>query len=104
MKKSPNISSKDKKTKPLNESDEETTVTEEKKNLNDSNGVELSKTTCRTSMTQTDNFYAYEHMFLGVFPSLETNYIRPSPAPSPSPYHTFQEKDFPPSVYDILDR
>lgn len=48
----------------------------------------------------------YEHLFLDIFPSLESSEIKYSPAPSPAPLNIQQEKYSPPpiSVNEILDR
>lgn len=57
-----------------------------------------------SSCTQTEHFWAYEHLFLNVFPSLDFNEIKPSPAPSPAPFYFTTEKNNSPSIYDILDK
>lgn len=57
-----------------------------------------------SSFTQTESFWAYEHLFLNVFPSLEFNEIKPSPAPSPAPFYFSTEKNSSPSIYDTLDK
>lgn len=54
--------------------------------------------------TQTDNFWSYEHLFLGIFPSLEYGDIKPSPSPSPAPYNLTQERFTTLSIYETLDR
>ncbi|KAJ8957089.1 hypothetical protein NQ318_007303 [Aromia moschata] len=38
----------------------------------------------------------YEHLFLGIFPSLENNEVKPSPDPSPAPFNSSQENTSPP--------
>lgn len=62
------------------------------------------KKTVVASYTQTESFWAYEHLFLNVFPSLDFNDIKPSPAPSPAPSYFISEKNMSPSIYDILDK
>lgn len=85
--------------------------TDEEGNMESRNGVVANKRakqkvlTC--SETQTENFWPmpYEHLFLGIFPSLENQEVKPSPAPSPAPISTQQEKYCPPvSVNEILDK
>ncbi|KAK5642961.1 hypothetical protein RI129_009128 [Pyrocoelia pectoralis] len=58
-----------------------------------------------TSETQTENFWPmpYEHLFLGIFPSLDASDIKPSPAPSPAPLNV-QDKFSTVSPYEILDK
>ncbi|CAH1109846.1 unnamed protein product [Psylliodes chrysocephalus] len=56
-----------------------------------------------TATTQTENFWPYEHLFLGVFPSLESGEIKPSPEASPAPFNIPDEKSLPTSIYDTLD-
>lgn len=102
---SPAQPAKDTIAKTLDETDEEGTVETR-------NGVVTTTTTNRRakhihlkcSETQTENFWPmpYEHLFLGIFPSLENQEIKPSPAPSPAPMN---EKFCPPvSVNEILDK
>lgn len=85
--------------------------TDEEGNVESRNGVIANRRakqkilTC--SETQTENFWPmpYEHLFLGIFPSLENQEVKPSPAPSPAPISTQQEKYCPPvSVNEILDK
>lgn len=60
----------------------------------------------KCSDTQTENFWPmpYEHLFLGIFPSLENQEVKPSPAPSPAP-SSAAEKCCPPlSINEILDK
>lgn len=99
--------------KPLNETDEETTgeirvesVLNDTNAVNQINRLEKLRKTMFCCSTQTENFWPmpYEHLFLGIFPSLESNEIKPSPAPSPAPFNISQERNFPPSLYDILDK
>lgn len=54
--------------------------------------------------TQTENFWPYEHLFLGIFPSLEYGDVKPSTAPSPVPYNTAQERFTSLSIYETVDR
>ncbi|CAH1968886.1 unnamed protein product [Acanthoscelides obtectus] len=99
MKKTGLSSAKDNIDKPLKETDEEITV---EKNGSDSHNGSMEERTYSTNSTQTENFWPYEHLFLAVFPSLESNNeYRASPLPSPAP---FKEERSSPSVYDVLDR
>lgn len=72
----------------------------------DSNSMcdEKPQKSLTSSFTQTDCFWAYEHLFLNVFPSLDFNEIKPSPAPSPAPFYFSNEKNNSPSIYDTLDK
>lgn len=105
MKKSAANPPKDNNVKPLDETDEEGNET---KIENVANSTEKDKTrkTIFCSATQTENFWPmpYEHLFLGIFPSLENSEVKPSPAPSPAPFNISQDRNFPPSLYDILDK
>ncbi|KAF5278927.1 hypothetical protein FQR65_LT15486 [Abscondita terminalis] len=58
-----------------------------------------------TTETQTENFWPmpYEHLFLGIFPSLDNIDIKPSPAPSPAPSNV-QDKFQTVSPYELLDK
>nr|CAI5859943.1 unnamed protein product [Callosobruchus analis] len=107
MKKTGNTSAKDNIDKPLNETDEEANVEKScSASHNESNGSVDAFFLARnynSSSTQTENFWPYEHLFLAVFPSLESNDYKPSPVPSPAPFNICQDKN-PPSVYDLLDR
>lgn len=85
--------------------------TDEEGNMETKNGVVANRKakqkilTC--SETQTENFWPmpYEHLFLGIFPSLENQEVKPSPAPSPAPISIQQEKYCPPvSLSEILDK
>lgn len=94
---SPNQSAKE---KTLDETDEEC--------IDPRNGILHVKRTkqaiLKCSETQTENFWPmpYEHLFLGIFPSLENQEVKPSPAPSPAPMN---EKYCPPiSVNETLDK
>lgn len=108
MKKSPNISTKDNISKPLDETDEET-ISEDRFDSNHyhSSNVQFDnkpKKVCLSCTTQTDNFWPmpYEPLFLVIFPSIE-NEIKPSPAPSPAPINLTQDR-YQPSIYEILDK
>lgn len=105
MKKTISVPAKDSVSKTLDETDEETNA--------ETNGVgekEVRKTKRKqltTCETQTENFWPmpYEHLFLGIFPSLENADVKPSPAPSPAPVGLQQEKFCPPvSVHEVLDK
>lgn len=102
-KSSATLPSKDSRSKTLVEADEE---------INNSNRGDLmvnrDPVNLSTTETQTDNFWPmpYEHLFLGIFPSLENCDMKPSPAPSPAP-NAAQWDKFPTvigSPYEILDR
>lgn len=105
IKKSP-ILSKENKTKPLDETDEE--LSEDNIDARASNGIQQkspAKPKLMTSITtQTENLWPmpYEHLFLEIYPSLENNDIKPSPAPSPAPFNVSQEKHS--SFYEVLDK
>lgn len=45
----------------------------------------------------------YEHLFLGLFPSMESTEIKPSPIPSPAPTN-MQDKFSVTSPYEIIDK
>lgn len=94
----------------LDESDElsaensTTPVPENKHNF--SNGIDYGKT-CNTVSTQTLELpMPYEHLFIGIFPMLENNEVKPSPAPSPAPYGNTAEflKNIRFSPYEMLDK
>lgn len=102
--------------RPLDENDEETQERNDAKSRNtlnrDKNGLNtlrvaekkfMSKAVM-TATTQTENFWPYEHLFLGVFPSLESGEIKPSPEASPAPFNIPDEKSLPTSIYDTLDQ
>lgn len=97
MKKSPVVPTLDNRNKPLVETDEEL------KDQNDCRVVE--RKIVASTETQTENFWPmpYEHLFLGIFPSLESGEVRPSPAPSPAPLNV-QDKFTTASPYEILDK
>lgn len=105
MKKTSSVQpSKDNIGKTLDETDEEG-------NIETKNGVVTNKRAkqkiLKCSETQTENFWPmpYEHLFLGIFPSMENPEVKPSPAPSPAPTSTQQEKYCPTvSVNEILDK
>nr|CAH7719171.1 unnamed protein product [Callosobruchus chinensis] len=101
MKKTGNTSAKDNIDKPLKETDEEANV---EKSCNTSHNAFYLARNCNSNSTQTENFWPYEHLFLAVFPSLESNDYKPSPVPSPAPFNICQDKNTSPSVYDLLDR
>lgn len=96
IKKSPLVPKKDNINKTLVEADEEVTKDGECKHTQ----KELA-----TTETQTENFWPmpYEHLFLGIFPSLDSSDIKPSPAPSPAPLNV-QDKFPTVSPYEILDK
>ncbi|XP_050499567.1 hamartin isoform X4 [Diabrotica virgifera virgifera] len=113
MKKSPTNPSKDNMDRPLKETDEDA---QEKignfapqKSKSATNNSTLAKSenkfikTYSCTMTQTETFWPYEHLFLGVFPSLDNSEMKPSPDASPAPFHISQEKTLPSSIYDTLD-
>ncbi|KAJ8924577.1 hypothetical protein NQ315_000726 [Exocentrus adspersus] len=107
MKKSPVNPAKDNITRPLDEADEEATTDVRAENSTDcSVEQKLRKCMLYSSYTQTENIWPmpYEQLFFGLFPSLESGEIKPSPAPSPAPFNISQERNFPPSLYDILDK
>lgn len=90
---------KDARNKTLVETDEET-------NNRDILDGKRDQVNLSTAETQTENFWPmpYEHLFLGIFPSLENSDIKPSPAPSPAP-NAVQLDKFPTgSPYEILDK
>lgn len=102
-KSSATLPSKDSRSKTLVEADEEFNSSNRGDLLVNRDPVNLS-----TAETQTDNFWPmpYEHLFLGIFPSLENCEMKPSPAPSPAP-NAAQWDKFPTvigSPYEILDR
>nr|CAH7719168.1 unnamed protein product [Callosobruchus chinensis] len=81
-----NTSAKDNIDKPLKETDEEANVEKScNTSHNESNGsidaFYLARN-CNSNSTQTENFWPYEHLFLAVFPSLESNDYKPSPVPT----------------------
>ncbi|KAF5277664.1 hypothetical protein FQA39_LY18452 [Lamprigera yunnana] len=96
IKKSPLVPKKDNTNKTLVEADEELIKDGDCKHTQ----KELS-----TIETQTENFWPmpYEHLFLGIFPSLDNSDIKPSPAPSPAPSNV-QDKFQTVSPYEILDK
>lgn len=124
MKKIPCAPVKESNTKPLDPTNEEgnenqpetilngnlTTHANMSINLNVHMSVSAQKfnkfSTSVSAETQTENFWPmpYEHLFLGIFPSMETADVRPSPAPSPAPYNVLQEKLNSASIYDTLDK
>ncbi|VEN41264.1 unnamed protein product [Callosobruchus maculatus] len=81
-----NTSAKDNIDKPLKETDEEATVEKScNTSHNESNGSIDAFYLARnysSNSTQTENFWPYEHLFLAVFPSLESNDYKPSPVPT----------------------
>ncbi|KAB0797056.1 hypothetical protein PPYR_11117 [Photinus pyralis] len=95
MKKSPLVPTKDNINKPLVEADEDVKDGE----------VKHTQKNLSTTETQTENFWPmpYEHLFLGIFPSLDACDIKPSPAPSPAPLNV-QDKFSTVSPYEILDK
>ncbi|CAH1170194.1 unnamed protein product [Phaedon cochleariae] len=108
MKKSVVIQPKDNIERPLNESDEEVSPEKVDESVNKVNGFAISeenpKKSVSSSTTQTENFWPYEHLFLGVFPSLENSEIKASPEASPAPFNIPEEKIFPATIYDTLDK
>ncbi|XP_056635013.1 hamartin isoform X2 [Diorhabda sublineata] len=101
MKKSPTNPLKD-MDKTLDETDEETN--EKTENLTQQHKPAPTKSIdVNHSTTQTENFWPYEHLFLGVFPSLEINELKPSPDASPAASYTYNDRSLPPSIYDTLD-
>lgn len=95
-KKSPLVATKDNMNKTLVEADEDI--------IKDGECRHAQKNVS-TSETQTENFWPmpYEHLFLGIFPSLDASDIKPSPAPSPAPLNV-QDKFSTVSPYEILDK
>lgn len=90
--------------KTLDETDEEGHVEPKNGVVVTSNRKAAKQMALKCSETQTENFWPmpYEHLFLGIFPSLENQEVKPSPAPSPAPMN---EKFCPPvSVNEILDK
>ncbi|XP_057651489.1 hamartin isoform X3 [Diorhabda carinulata] len=100
MKKSPTNPLKD-LDKTLDETDEETN--EKTENLTQHKPAPTKSIDVNHSTTQTENFWPYEHLFLGVFPSLEINELKPSPDASPAASYTYNDRSLPPSIYDTLD-
>ncbi|CAH0547663.1 unnamed protein product [Brassicogethes aeneus] len=72
---------------------------------NSQNGVSVAPriSTGVSCTTQTESFWPYQFLFLGIFPSLEAGEVKPSPAPSPAPFSYLQDR-YSPSIYDILDK
>ncbi|GLV45534.1 Tsc1 [Carabus blaptoides fortunei] len=71
-----------------------------------SNGVNERRPPQRSTSTQTLDLWPmpYEHLFLGIFPLLETNTeVKPSPSPSPAPFALF-DKSVRFSPYEMLDK
>lgn len=93
----------------LDESDElsvETSSTPVPESKYSANGIAATKS-CATVSTQTLDLWPmpYEHLFLGIFPSMENTEIRPSPAPSPAPtYVDSFHKTVRFSPYEMLDK
>lgn len=113
MKKIPLIPTKETTAKTLDVTDEEGSenhvegkLTNGNEPVNNKRLVKEERKLMLNMETQTDNFWPmpYEHLFLGIFPSLENIDVKPSPAPSPAPYSMLQEKCSSGSVYDTLDR
>lgn len=67
------------------------------------NGIDITTTCSSTVATQTLDLWPmpYEHLFLGIFPLMETSELKPSPAPSPAPNY-YTDKKF--SPYETLDK
>lgn len=99
MKKSPVSSIKDNVSRTLDETDEEEAIE------NVSNGLALENLKNVSAETQTDNFWPmpYEHLFLGIFPTLGTE-VKSSPGPVSLSLGSSQEKHNQPSIYEVLDR
>ncbi|CAG9857248.1 unnamed protein product [Phyllotreta striolata] len=108
MKKSPSNLLKENINKPLNETDEESQEKNDTVARNNVNGVTKATAKIATASiaatTQTENFWPYEHLFLGVFPSLECGDVKPSPEASPAHFAVPAEKSLPTSIYDTLDQ
>lgn len=101
-KSSPAQPAKDSIVKTLDETDEEGHI--EPRNGVVTTNRRTKQMVLKCSETQTENFWPmpYEHLFLGIFPSLENQEVKPSPAPSPAPIN---EKFCPPvSVNEVLDK
>nr|ALE20552.1 TSC1 [Leptinotarsa decemlineata] len=108
MKKSPVNPTKDNISRPLDETDEENSEEKLEGDFENVNGLNLPEIRLRENLnscaTQTENFWPYEHLFLGVFPSLENNEIKSSSDSSPAPFTVSDDRILPSSIYDILDR
>lgn len=106
MKKSPVSSIKDNVSRTLDETDEE--PNEERAESAMSNGVDamsdVSSNRLANIETQTDNFWPmpYEHLFLGIFPTLGTE-VKSSPGPVTT-IGGSQERYNQPSIYEVLDK
>ncbi|RZC40323.1 hamartin, partial [Asbolus verrucosus] len=107
MKKSPVSSIKDNVSRTLDETDEEPNMERAESAM--SNGVDAmsdaSSQKLATIETQTDNFWPmpYEHLFLGIFPTLGTD-VKSSPGPILSSMGGSQERYSQPSIYEVLDK
>lgn len=120
MKKSPHSSTKDNVSSTLDETDEEERAESVLSNGNLVTGQAATTKELITSETQTDNIWPmpYEHLFLSIFPALDSNETRTNPGritleqqqqqSTNNVVVTDDSNKFgggqPPSIYEVLDR